>query len=176
MRLVQKALLAGIGAMAVAGTAALAAGNHHEITVNIPNSGVAHIEYTGDVAPKDIVDSDAMPVTAFTPEAFFGPGSPFAELDRIQAQMDRQIQVILRDAQTTLPQSGDNRPMEATFGGLPPGVQSYSIVSTMSGGHACLRSIEVTTSANGGKPNVVSRVSGDCSHAMPSAVHCRNAI
>ena len=47
------------------------------------------------------------------------------------------------------------RPGDATHSG-------YSVVSTFSGGHACTRTVEVTSQGSGKAPSVIRKTSGDC--------------
>ena len=47
-----------------------------------------------------------------------------------------------------------------------PGARSVSVVSTLSGGHVCTRSVEVYASPEGGRPRIVTRTSGDCGPAI----------
>src|SRR5579863_5819649 len=51
---------------------------------------------------------------------------------------------------------------EAAFRNLPPGSQSYSFISTMSGNGVCTQSVEITSQGNGAAPRVVSHSSGNC--------------
>lgn len=150
-------LLAGIAAVALAGTCAFAAAGptRHTMTVRTPDGGVAHIEYSGNVPPT--VTFGAAPRS---PAAFFGAASPFAAFHRISAAMDREMDVLLRQADLlAAPAPG---PMyEATLRNLPADSSQYSMVSTLSGNGVCMRSVEVTRRANG-KPHIVSRSSGDC--------------
>ena len=57
----------------------------------------------------------------------------------------------------------------AALGNLPPGTESYSMVSTWSGNGVCAQSVEITSPANGGKPRVVSHSSGECASGPGSA-------
>jgi hypothetical protein len=73
-------LIAGIAAVALAGSATWAADNVHEMTVQLPDGGVEHITYTGNVAPKIVVQPNSVagfPRIGFMPKAasaafFFG--------------------------------------------------------------------------------------------------------
>jgi hypothetical protein len=102
--------------------------------------------------------------------AFFGPASPFATLDRISAEMDREAASLMRRAEmlANAPALAPNQPIEMAQGNLPPGTESYSRVSTWSGNGVCTHSIEITSPANGGKPRVVSHSSGNCGSAPGS--------
>ena len=94
MKRAKTAILAGIAALALAGTAYAAANAPamHRMTVTTPDGGTATIEYSGKVAPT--IRFGAAPMHA----AFFGPAFPFAGFDRISAAMNREMDVLLRQA------------------------------------------------------------------------------
>lgn len=163
MRTVPTLVLAGVAAVGLTGLA-LAAGSMHEMTIQIPGGGVAHVRYTGDVAPKiSFVQGEAQPFTA----GFWAPAAPFAELDRITALMDRQMAQMIYQA--NLMQMQAQTPLyNATLNDMPAGSAGYTVVSTMSGDGFCMRSTQITSSQNGGRPKVVTRTSGNCSD-KPSA-------
>jgi hypothetical protein len=176
MRNVRTALLVGAAAIALVGPAGMAAARDldtHVMTVEVPGGGVAEIRYTGSVPPQVVFNPAPAPLSAFAPYgAFFGPTSPFAELERISAAMDRETASLMRQAEilTQTPASATNQPIEAVLGNMPPGATSYSMVSTWSGNGVCTQSIEITTPANGGKPHVVSHSSGNCGLAPPGTM------
>ena len=68
----------------------------------------------------------------------------------------------------TVPAFAPNQPIEMALGNLPPGTESYSMVSTWSGNGVCTQSVEITSPANGGEPRVVSHSSGNCGSAPGS--------
>src|SRR3982751_6783022 len=105
MRLTRKAVLAGIASLAAAGAAfAAQAPRFHNMNVHLPDGAVAHVRYSGDVAPVVTVDNVPAPgwldpagaLTGFDP-------APFAALDRIAAEMDRQADAMLRQARLGAP-------------------------------------------------------------------------
>ena len=148
-------LLAGIGAIVLAATAAVAADNNvHEMTVRLPGGGVEHITYTGDVAPKVVVQPSGaavMPQVGFMPMAF-------PDMARIQADMQRQMaqmHAMIQHANAMAAQAfanAQNGAISIAAGGLPVG------------GHFCARSVQITTGADG-KQNVVTHTAGDCGGA-----------
>jgi hypothetical protein len=168
MRNARTALLVGVAAIALVGPAGVAAARDldtHVMTVEVPGGGVAQIRYTGDVPPQVVFNPTAATLSALAPYgAFFGPASPFAELERISAAMDREAASLMRQAEmlTQTPAFAANQPIEAVLGNIPPGATSYSMVSTWSGNGVCTQSVAITTPANGGKPGVVSHSSGNC--------------
>jgi hypothetical protein len=165
MRNLRTALLAGVAAIAVAGFAGFAAAkspNTHVMTVQLPDGGVAQIRYSGDVAPQVALNPAPASLDMWSPAAWaFGPGSPFAALDRISAEMDREAAALFRQAQM-LANQPPGRLTEAAARNLPPGTQSWSFVSTMTGNGVCTQSVEITTPADGGQPHVVRHSSGNC--------------
>jgi hypothetical protein len=166
--ILRKAMLAGTAALAVAafsGVAAAQSRDTHVLNVQLPGGGVARIVYTGDVPPRVTFSSgptatDVLP----TVPSMFGPSSPFAELERISAEMDRQAAIMLRRAAAMMaqPLPGPGQLTEAALRNLPPGTESYSVVSTMSGGNVCTRSVQITSTDEGAAPRVVSHSSGNC--------------
>jgi hypothetical protein len=175
MRVFETALLAGAAAIAVSGLSGVAAArdlNTHVMTVQLPGGGVAEIRYTGDVPPPVVFSPAPTALGAFMPfGAVFGPASPFATLDRISAAMDRETASLIQQAEmlANAPAFAPNRPIETALGNLPPGTESYSMVSTWSGNGVCTQSVEITSPANGGRPRVLSRSAGNCGSAPGSA-------
>jgi hypothetical protein len=165
MRTFSKALLAGVAAIAlgVSGAAWAQNADTHVMTVRLPEGGVAQIRYTGNVAPQVSVGQAPSPIEIYAPmPALFGVGSPFAEFDRISAEMDHQAAAMLRQANALVAQARSGQLTEAAIHNLPPGSQGYTFVSTMSGSGVCTRSVEITTPGNGAPPKVVSHSSGNC--------------
>jgi hypothetical protein len=160
-------VLAGVAAVAIAGSAALAAGNSlplHHMTVRLPDSGSIDVAYAGNVPPRVTVDRSPFDVAwPGFPDFSFGPSS--AEIQRISADMERQMNTLMHQAQTSMrmaaPGSGSDL-LAINAGDLPAGSMSYSFVSTSNGHTMCSRSVEVTKPANGAKPKVVTHSSGNC--------------
>lgn len=164
MNTMRKFLIAGAAVMAlggIAGSALARAGETHVMTVQLPGGGIEQIRYSGDIVP----------VVTFGPAAdigFWGGDSPFAEMARISAEMDRAMDGMFREiaAIPAMPVDGWS---EAALANLPAGAQSYSYVSTLSGDGLCGRSVAVTSEGPGHKPKVVTRSFGNCS-AGPAAL------
>lgn len=159
MRRLHKLLLAG--AAAAAGSAIALAGFGeasadpkpavHHLSVFVPGYGIERIDYTGAVAPRVVMQPTAMPVFA----------SPFANFDRVFAQMDAMQAAMDRQMAASLARA----PMGAngvTLASLPPGTQSYSVVTTMVGNKVCTHTVQYLAGANGAKPQTISNTSGDC--------------
>ena len=171
MKLLSKFLVGGAAALVLAGTAAVAAQKPivHHLSVLLPGFGTARIAYTGSVAPKVVMLPRGQVWTANLPVF----ASPFAQMDRvmadmnaIEANMDRRMAATL--AQFQQMQRGVNPVLNAKLSNLPPGTQSYSVVTTMVGNRVCTRTTSFTSAGNGAKPQMVSNVSGDCKAIAPA--------
>jgi hypothetical protein len=171
MKTIRNVLVAGVASMALAGLAghALAGGSQtHVMTVQLPSGAVEQIRYTGDVAPQIVVNPDLGDAGFFGPVAW---NDPFPMFARISAQMDREMNSMLREARVLSAEPFGAAPgvTEAALGKLPAGTESYSFVSTMSGNGVCGRSVQVTSEGPGHKPNVVTKSFGNCNAgAVPS--------
>lgn len=160
MRTITKLLLAGAGAATVAGVA-LAADRQHVLNVVMPDGTVAQVHYVGDVAPRVVVAPTADPMLAA-----FGGDSPFAMFDRISAQMDAQMNAMMRQASmmAAAAPAANGQVSEAALKSLPVGTVSYSVTSFSSGnGASCSQSVQVTSLGANEAPKVVRQNSGDCS-------------
>jgi hypothetical protein len=163
MRTLRTALLAGVATLGLDLTGAALAQNLNTMTVRLPNGGLAEIRYVGDVPPRVVfLPQSNSAFDGWTPVSpFFVPESPFAMMDRISAEMDRRAAAMFRQAETIATQARSGPPIEAAFGNLSPGSQSYSYVSTMSGNGVCTQSTRITSTGNG-PPKVESSSSGNC--------------
>jgi len=154
--------LAGVAGAALAGTALAAGPNSHVMNVALPDGSVARIEYSGNVAPR--VTIDPRPVAdAAMPWAM--PFPSFAGFDRMIQEMQRQSQAMMRQAQQIAHQPSGAAPYIASFGNLPAGGTSTTVVSVSNGGATCTRTTEVVSQGPGKAPKVTSRVSGQCGSA-----------
>lgn len=163
MHTLKTLVLAGAAAVVLCGACgAVAAENaqSHVMTIRLPSGAIEEIRYTGNIAPRVVVSSERAPVDFGWPVALFGPGSAFAEMDRISAAMNRQMDVVLHNAEALADEPGLVTEIDA--GKLPPGTQGFSFVSTMSGNGVCGTSVEITSRGDGQKPQVVSKSWGDC--------------
>jgi len=147
----------GAVGLALAGAAAAAAPKSHTMDVSLPDGSVAHIEYVGDVAPKVRIDprplADAGGMWAMP---------SFAGFDRMIEQMQRQNQEMMRQAQQMSRQPTAGAPYVASYGNLPAGESSTTVVSVSNGGSTCTRTTEVVSQGAGKAPKVTSNVSGQC--------------
>ena len=168
MRNLRTAVLAGVAALCVAGTAVAASNDTHVMTVDLPDGSVARIEYQGAVAPKVRID----PTIRFEPVRFADPddAAPFAAFDRIFADMDRQAAAMMRQVRALQMQSLESsaKPDLAAFGAMPAGTVSYRFVSTGDGSRFCSQSWQWTSQGPGQQPKLVSASSGDCDAGAPA--------
>ena len=165
MRSLQTVLLAGVAAAAIgfSGVALAQNADTHLMTVRLPDGGVAQIRYTGNVAPQVSLSQSPAALDVFAPmPSLFGPNSPFAELDRISAEIDHQAAAMFRQARTIAAEARSGQLTEAAMRNLPPGSQSYTFISEASGSGVCSQSVEITSRGNGAPPRVVSHSSGNC--------------
>ncbi|MBB3313098.1 hypothetical protein FHT78_004886 [Rhizobium sp. BK196] len=141
---------------AAAETIAHKSANTHVFVMRLPDGSIEQIRYAGDWPPQVRIDSQPEP-GFFDP---FWPSTPFADLDRISADMDREAAAMLQQADSMMLISPGNL---TTIGlsDLPAGVRGYSMVSTISGNGVCTRSVRYVSTGNG-KPHVESNMSGNC--------------
>lgn len=156
-------ILGGIAATAIAGGAlAASAAKTHVMKVALPDGGVANVEYVGDVAPKVTITPDR-----FAAEA--GPGAvpfpSFAGFDRMMAQMQRQSDELIREAQKASLRPVGSEPYIASYGNMPAGEASTTVVSVSNNGVTCTRTTKVVSQGPGAAPKVSSSASGQCGGA-----------
>ena len=172
MRISTSLIIAGAAVIGLAGLAPTIARelDTHTVTVRIPGGGVETITYTGKVAPR--VSFQQIPVSGPVDGSFaaFAPiGFPsFAALDRISAEMDRQMDAMMRQTQmlAAMPQS----PLyHATLKGVPGGATTFSMVSETSSNGVCTHVTRITQGAGDARPQVVSQTSGNCGEGAHSA-------
>src|SRR5262245_43928283 len=92
MRMPPRKYLLGAAVLAVlgAGVAEAATAKLHSMRVDAPDGSVVQVQYTGDVAPRVQV----VPADAVAPAAMPAIADPFAEMDRVSAAMDAQMQAM----------------------------------------------------------------------------------
>jgi hypothetical protein len=177
MRISTSIIIAGAAFIGLAGLAPTLAREHqtHTVTVRVPGGGVETIEYTGEIAPTisfehiPVFGPVADPFVAFTPMGI----TSCSALDRISAEMDRQMDMMMHQAQM-LAGLAQNQPLySGVLTGAPEGA-TFSMVSESSSNGACSRLTRITQSAGDAKPRVVSQTSGNCGldrhGAMPAAL------
>jgi hypothetical protein len=158
MKIIPTTLLAGVACAALAGTVAA-----RTLTVQLPDGTTEHIDYAGDVAPQ----------VSFVPApaAAMDPNAPFALMQQISAQMDRDADAMMRQMQqiAAQPLAGPGQPIPIDMTKLPPGTQSYSFVSTLSPSGACSQSTEIIAKGPGQKPQVITHRAGNCGAVVGGA-------
>ena len=168
MRKLPALAFAGAAAAALAGTAIAASPKTHVMNVNLPDGSVARVEYVGDIAPKVTV----------APPRFAGAAGPwamsfpsFAGFDRMMAEMQRRSDEMMRQAQqmSRQPAGAGAAPYIASYGNMPAGQSSTTVVSVSNNGVTCTRTTEVVSQGPGKAPKVTSNASGQCDgKAAPS--------
>ena len=162
------AIAIGMAAAALAGTAIAATPKTHKMDVPLPDGSVAHIEYVGEVAPKVTIAPTLADATGAWGMAF----PSFAGFDRMMEQMQRQSQEMIRRAQEMARQPvgpGGAAPYIASYGNLPAGGTSTTVVSVSNGGGTCTRTTQVVSQGAGKPAKVTSNVSGQCGGGAPAA-------
>jgi hypothetical protein len=153
---------AGVAAAALAGTAFAAAPRTHVMNVPLPDGSIARVEYAGDVAPKVTIAPRPMADAA---GAWAMPFPSFAGLDRMIQEMQRQSRDMMRRAQEMSRHPAGAAPYIASYGNMPAGQTSTTVVSISNNGQTCTRTTEVVSQGAGKPPKVTSSVSGQCGAA-----------
>lgn len=169
MRKIRTAVLAGLAAIAAAGTAQAMSQGGHVMTISVPHGPVGRIEYEGSVVPNVMVahSSSRVPIAWFTK---FQP-APFALFDRIAVDMALQSELMMRRVRAlALPVFDTVGTVHLTDSrNRPPGTIRYSFVSTTNGVRTCSRSVQITSLGSGQQPRIISTSPGDCPET-PSAI------
>jgi len=152
---------AGVAA-ALAGTALAAAPRTHVMNVPLPDGSAVRVEYVGDVAPKVTV---APGPAAAADMPWATPFPAFAGFDRMIQEMNRRTEEMIRRSQQMAHQPPGAAPYIASYGDLPAGETSTTVVSVSNGGGTCTRTTQMVSQGPGKPPKVTSNVSGDCGSA-----------
>ena len=151
-------IAAAMAVLAISGVVGAQFVKTHTISVRLPDGGEARVFYAGNVPPGITVEPDARTVAAsWLPDRVVAE-SPFAVMDRVAAEMDREADAMFREAGSPIP------PVPPA-----PGAQGYSFVSTLSGAGVCSRSVEIIADGHGERPRVLTRTSGDCGESQRPA-------
>jgi hypothetical protein len=153
---------AGVAAIMIAGAAVAAAPRTHKMDVPLPDGSVAHVEYVGDIAPRVTVEPRTY-ASGAGPWAMSFPS--FAGFDRMIQEMNRRTEEMMRQANEMTHRPVGAAPYIASYGDLPAGGTSTTIVSVSNGGGTCTRTTEVVSQGAGKAPKVTSNVSGQCGAA-----------
>jgi hypothetical protein len=156
MRIVPTLLAAGAGSMLFAGAVAAQSLPPHFVTVQLPDGSTEQIQYAGTVAPQII----------------FLPASPFAQMEQLSFELNREADAILNEIPIPMPvMTVPDQLVQVDAGYLPPGTRAYEFVVNLTPRSVCTRSVEITSSGRpGAKPYVVTQSSGSCRPATNAAV------
>lgn len=166
MRKLPALAFAGLAAAALAGTAYAAAAKSHVMNVPLPDGSVARVEYVGDVAPRVTVAPRPI-ADAAMPWAM--PLPSFAGFDRMIDEMNRRNEQMMRQAQQVAHQPAGAAPYIASYGDVPAGGTSTTVVSVSNGGATCTRTTQVVSQGPAKPPKVTSKVTGQCGDAAAPA-------
>ncbi len=185
MQSLSKAFLITAGLVAAAGLAGQAFAQQpidrstamHRMTVRLPDGSLEVIRYSGDQPPAVTFQGDPDPAFPFAAALEpFDSASPFAEMDRISAAMDRETAAMLNDARYLTQRSANaGNLMNIDLSKLPKGAQAYTMISTTSGKGTCTRTTEYYSSGTG-KPQVRTSSSGSCGMAQHSPAEPAHVI
>jgi len=172
MRIAPKYIV-GAAALALlgAGVAEAATAKLHTMKVAAPDGQVVEVHYTGDVAPQ----------VAFVPTAAYDTAAydPFAQMDRISAAMDAQMQAMMqqaallqRQARQSVQHAVANGDAQATapgvtmVGTMPAGVH-VSYYSSSTDANGCTRMVAYSSDGSSAQPKVTQAASDGCEAAKP---------
>lgn len=166
MRFRRTLSLAGAATLLAAGTAAVAADKLKTMDVALPDGSVAHIEYSGEVAPT---------VTVVPAERRgWAAHEPFAELDRIAYEMRARHRAMMERMEAlhyaALKQAariGDGDGL-TLVGELPEGAHVRYFSSTTDA-RGCTRTVQYSSDGSGAEPTVTRASSGNCEGAFDAA-------
>jgi hypothetical protein len=168
MHMARKALLGGAAALALIGFCGLAAAKDaalHTMTVRAPDGGTITVQYTGDVAPQISFASGAQAT------GFADFDAPFAMMQRIAADMDRQMVQMMRQANEMMAQVPDTNPVfGAGLWNMPTDMPGLSAISSVGSGF-CMKSVEISSTGDGKPPHVVTHSAGNCAQDAPAQAH-----
>jgi hypothetical protein len=163
MRIAKATLLATIAAVALATSAGMAAVRTtdptppmHTLTVKAPDGSIARISYSGNVAP--IVHF----VPAVQTAAAIAPAWPFANVARISAAMNREMDVLMQQADMLTSPVLAVGPLYNAALLHPMGPSGWPMIARASAAPGmCMQSVEVSRIGNAA-PHVVEHMTGNC--------------
>ena len=158
MRMMSKAIVAGLATVVLAGSAVAAERAIHTMNVALPDGSIAKVRYVGEQPPQvrfvPVAVMQPMPIAMIDPS--------FAAFDRMFAAMDAQRDAMLRQAamMARMPASGGQL-QHAAQTSIPGGTMSYSYVSTTSSG-GCTQTVRMTSDGSSQQPQVIRTSAGKC--------------
>ncbi|OEC95555.1 MULTISPECIES: hypothetical protein [unclassified Rhizobium] len=163
----------GLASQAVAQQKIEQSANTHQMTVRLPDGSLELIRYSGAQPPTITFRDDPASMAGFSP---FDDISPFADIERISAAMDREAAALMNDPRLFAPwPDGSDNLMKIDLSKLPAGVKGYTVISTTSGKGTCTQTVEYFSSGSG-KPRVEKTSSGSCGPAQSPATRPAHAI
>jgi hypothetical protein len=156
-----------IGLLGVAGIAAAEIKNSHTMTVTLPDGSVEQIRYTGDRPPQVSMRAGPGLLNIFAVADPSVAADPFVDIERISTAMNREADAMFQDI-GRFPDPAFGAPdglTAADLSKLPPGVEGYSMVSTLSGNDVCTRTVQYRSNGDGEAPTVRTQVSSGCGGA-----------
>ncbi len=162
--------LIGAAALSVAGACAAqaASSNLHTMLVNLPDGSVAHVQYSGDVAPRIVLQPVDM-VEAPTPMP-----DVFASMAQVSAMMDRQAAAMMQQAalmqHEALAPAGINPQgiTAASMANLPQGMH-MTYVSSTTDASGCTRTVSYSSDGTANTaPKVTQAASDGCNAVKPN--------
>lgn len=172
MRLISKAILAGIGTVALAGSAYAAERSLHTMKVDAPDGTVVQIRYSGDQRPDVAFVAARAAAVPVQPIAIADPMfADFADMDRMFAAMDAQMASMMRMAPATpaIPTTPDGKPDLAALQSMPAGTVSYSYYSSSTGPNGCTRTVQYSSNGKDAQPKIIKTSAGDCAPGKAEA-------
>ncbi len=163
MRIAKATLLATIAATVVATSAGMAAVGStntappmHTLTVKAPDGSIARISYSGSVAP--IVHFVRGPQRTATA----APAWPFANVARISAAMNREMDVLMQQADLLSSPMLGMGPIYNAALLHPMGPSGWPMIERAAAGPGmCMQSVEVSRIGNAA-PHIVEHMVGNC--------------
>lgn len=165
MRMLSKTYLLSAAALALlgAGVAEAATARLHTMKVDAPDGSIVHVEYAGEVAPHvEIVPvSEAaamMPLMA----------DPSADMERISAMMDAQMQAMMQQAALVQQQalaSGEAGAPGVTMAADAPRGMHVTYYSSSTDARGCTRAVSYSSDGSGAQPKMTQVASDSCEGA-----------
>ena len=165
MRMLSKTYILSAAALALlgAGVAEAATARLHTMKVDAPDGSIVHVEYAGEVAPRvEIVPvSEAaamMPLMA----------DPFADMERISAMMDAQMQAMMQQAALVQQQalaSGEAGAPGVTMAADAPRGMHVTYYSSSTDARGCTRAVSYSSDGSGAEPKMTQVASDSCEAA-----------
>lgn len=162
MRMMSKAIVAGLATVVLAGSAVAAERAIHTMNVALPDGSIAKVRYVGEQPPQVRI----VPVAVMQPMPIAMIDPSFAAFDRMFAAMDAQRDAMLRQASmmARMPAPTQGQLQHAAQTNIPGGTMSYSYVSTTSSG-GCTQTVRMTSDGSGQQPQVIRTSAGKCDGA-----------